>query len=226
MASDLLIKRLLKQAGVSVLAGLLLSTAVLAEDNAADAGGVSVDAGGPDVSIDPAPDVSIDPVDPGLDTGGDDSVDWSGDDDGSTDGTDDGSGDDGTDDGTVDWSGEDDATDGTDDGTVDWSGEDDATDGTDDGTVDWSGEDDCMACNTIDFEVTLDGGPVRGTQPNERNLDDVGITSVPGEPVAMSGDFGAGPSGGHDVSHDFGSDAGRGAGRDGDLGAERLRIVK
>lgn len=171
MASDLLIKRLLKQAGVSVLAGLLLSTAVAAEDDAAGAGDVSVDVGAPDVSIDPVPDASIDPVDPDMGDGGD-GVDWSG-------GEDDGSGDG-------------DATDGTDDGSDDG----DATDGTDDGTVDWTGDIDCMACNTIDFEVTLDGGPVRGTQPNERNLDDVGITSVPGEPVAMNGEVGGVPSGG------------------------------
>jgi hypothetical protein len=70
VASDLLVKRLLRQAGASVLAGLLVSSAVLAEDTASDAG-VSVGMGSPDVSIDPVPDVSIDPVDPGLDDGGD-----------------------------------------------------------------------------------------------------------------------------------------------------------
>lgn len=225
MASDLLVKRLLKQAGVSVLAGLLLSTAAIAEDNAADAGGISIDAGSIDAG---GPDVSIDPVDPDMGGDGDDGVDWSGGDDGDTGSDDDGSGDDANDDGTNDGS---DGQDGTDDGTVDWSGDDDATDGTDDGaddgTVDGSGDDDCMACNTIDVEVTLDQGPVRGTQPNERTLDDVmSTTSVPGEPVAMNGDMGGVPSQGHDISRDFGSDAGLGGGRDGDLGAQRLRIVK
>lgn len=201
MASDLLVKRLLKQAGVSVLAGLLLSSAATAEDNAADAGGISIDAGSIDAG---RPDVSIDPVDPDMGGDGDDGVDWSGGDDGDTGSDDDGSGDDANDD-------------GTDDGS-------DGQDGTDDGTVDGSGDDDCMACNTVDVEVTLDQGPVRGTQPNERTLDDVmSTTSVPGEPVAMNGGV---PSQGHDISRDFGSDAGLGGGRDGDLGAQRLRIVK
>jgi hypothetical protein len=73
---DLLLKRRLMQAGVSVLAGLLMSSAVLAQDVTADAGdtsdasiGIDVgdlgdgDQGGGD------PDVSIDPNDPGPDGG-------------------------------------------------------------------------------------------------------------------------------------------------------------
>jgi hypothetical protein len=81
---DLLLKRLLMQAGVSVLAGLLMSSAVLAQDVTADAGdtpdaSIGIDVGDPGEG-DPGegdqgdgdlgdgdPDVSIDPNDPGLD---------------------------------------------------------------------------------------------------------------------------------------------------------------
>jgi hypothetical protein len=85
---DLLLKRLLMQAGVSVLAGLLMSTAVLAQDVTADAGdtlgaSIGIDVGDPGDG-DPGdgdqgdgdlgdgdlggggPDVCIDPNDPGL----------------------------------------------------------------------------------------------------------------------------------------------------------------
>lgn len=81
MVNDLLIKRLLTQAGVSVLAGLLMSSAVLAEDMTADAGDTSEasigldggdqgdgDLGDGDLTGTP-PDMSIDPVDPGDDGG-------------------------------------------------------------------------------------------------------------------------------------------------------------
>ena len=86
MEKDLLLKRLLTQAGVSVLAGLLMSSAVLAQDVTADAGdtpdaSIGIDVGDPGEG-DPGegdqgdgdlgvgdPDVSIDPNDPGLDGG-------------------------------------------------------------------------------------------------------------------------------------------------------------
>jgi hypothetical protein len=76
---DLLLKRRLMQAGVSVLAGLLMSSAVLAQDVTADAGdttdaSIGIDVGDPgdgdqgDGDLgDGDPDVSIDPNDPGLD---------------------------------------------------------------------------------------------------------------------------------------------------------------
>lgn len=91
MEKDLLLKRLLTQAGVSVLAGLLMSSAVLAEDVTADAGdtpdaSISIDMGdqgegdqgdgdqgGDDLGAGDLgggdPDVSVDPNDPGLDGG-------------------------------------------------------------------------------------------------------------------------------------------------------------
>ena len=83
MEKDLLLKRLLMQAGVSVLAGLLMSSAVLAQDVTADAGdttdaSIGIDVGDPgdgdpgegdqgdgDLGVGD-PDVSIDPNDPGL----------------------------------------------------------------------------------------------------------------------------------------------------------------
>ena len=86
MEKDLLLKRRLMQAGVSVLAGLLMSSAVLAQDVTADAGDTSdasigIDVGDPgdgdqgdgdqgdgDLGVGD-PDVSIDPNDPGLDGG-------------------------------------------------------------------------------------------------------------------------------------------------------------
>ena len=86
MEKDLLLKRLLTQAGVSVLAGLLMSSAVLAQDVTADAGdtpdaSIGIDVGDPgdgdqgdgdqgdgDLGVGD-PDVSIDPNDPGLDGG-------------------------------------------------------------------------------------------------------------------------------------------------------------
>lgn len=86
MEKDLLLKRLLTQAGVSVLAGLLMSSAVLAQDVTADAGdtpdaSIGIDVGDPGEG-DPGegdqgdgdlgggdPDVSMDPNDPGLDGG-------------------------------------------------------------------------------------------------------------------------------------------------------------
>lgn len=84
MEKDVLLKRLLMRAGVSVLAGLLMSSAVLAQDVTTDAGDTSdasigIDVGDPgegdqgdgdlgDGDLgDGDPDVSIDPNDPGLD---------------------------------------------------------------------------------------------------------------------------------------------------------------
>ena len=68
-----MLKRLLTQAGVSVLAGLLMSSAVLAQDVTADAGdtpdaSIGIDVGDPgDGDMGGGdPDVSIDPNDPGL----------------------------------------------------------------------------------------------------------------------------------------------------------------
>lgn len=68
MASELLVKRLLIQVGVSVLAGLLLSSATLAEDTSDTAEGsdISIEVNDPDVVIDPivmgfpGPEISID----------------------------------------------------------------------------------------------------------------------------------------------------------------------
>lgn len=76
MEKDILLKRLLTQAGVSVLAGLLMSSAVLAEDVTADAGdtpdaSIGIDMGdqGDGDQGGGGPDVSVDPNDPGLDGG-------------------------------------------------------------------------------------------------------------------------------------------------------------
>ncbi len=86
MEKDLLLKRRLMQAGVSVLAGLLMSSAVLAQDVTADAGdtpdaSIGIDVGDPgdgdqgDGDLGDGdlgggdPDVSIDPNDPGPDGG-------------------------------------------------------------------------------------------------------------------------------------------------------------
>jgi len=70
VTSDLLVKRLMMQASVSVLAGLLMSSAVMAEDMSRPVGGpdISIEVDAPDTSIDllamesEGPDVSIDPV--------------------------------------------------------------------------------------------------------------------------------------------------------------------
>lgn len=87
MEKDLLLKRMLTRAGVSVLAGLLMSSAVLAQDVTADAGdtpdaSIGIDVGDPGEGDQGAgdlggdgdlgggdPDASIDPNDPGLDGG-------------------------------------------------------------------------------------------------------------------------------------------------------------
>ncbi|MEY3959840.1 MAG: hypothetical protein RIR14_494, partial [Pseudomonadota bacterium] len=72
MASELLVKRLMMQAGVSVLAGLLMSSAVMAEDTTDPAGDVSVSSIGTDGEDDNsgevdggAPDAPNDPSDLG-----------------------------------------------------------------------------------------------------------------------------------------------------------------
>ncbi len=73
MASDLLVKRLMLQASVSVLTGFLLSSAVMAEDNteAAEGSDISIEGNAPDVAVDPLemgfeePDVSLDPMEMG-----------------------------------------------------------------------------------------------------------------------------------------------------------------
>lgn len=199
MASELLVKRLLKQAGVSVLAGLLLSSAVMAEGNA-DAAGANDDG---EVSVgieDGGPDVSIDPVDPG---------DWAGEDgelgdpaDGFEDGVEDGGG---------EWT-------GGEDGAVDDGAVDDGATGGDDGAVDdgWTGGDDpisgCIECSGVpDIAIdpremdgtfndegtgevdggegtgevnTMADGPIRGTEPNHRG--NVSLVNERGEKAARN----------------------------------------
>lgn len=127
MTSDLLVKGLLRQAGISVLAGLLLSSAALAEDSADAAGetgevSIGIDDGAPGIAVDPP----IDGTDPGAidgDTGGED-----------TGSTDDGAVDDGTDA-------------GEDGGFV---GEDGVDLGGEDGVV--SIDDTCANCNSMPEE--------------------------------------------------------------------------
>lgn len=78
MTSDLLVKGLLRQAGISVFAGLLLSSAALAAGMGEPVGepdmvSVSIDDGGPDVAVDPG----VDGTDPGAsdgETGGEDTA--------------------------------------------------------------------------------------------------------------------------------------------------------
>lgn len=161
MASELLVRRLFRQAGVSVLAGLLLSSAVLAEDNTDPAGGGDVSVS---IGIDGGPDVSIDPVDPG---------DWGGEDGGDPG---DASGDDGTGDA---WSGDDSAEDGAADGSdaVEESGDDATMDPVeDDGMItldprEWDGtfNDEGVP---VAMEATSTGAPGLGLEPaaNARDL--------------------------------------------------------
>ncbi len=162
MASELLVKRLMMQASVSVLAGLLMSSAVMAGDMSepvSEPGVVSVDDSG---MVDGDPDVSIDPVDPG---------DWSGEDDGMI---------------SLDpreWDG---TFNGEDDGSVDDGG---YVGVDEDGKIGITVDDSCADCSgtpdvEIDpsemgeqvdggIEVTMaDGGVPRGGAPNERG--DVG----------------------------------------------------
>lgn len=155
MASELLVKRLMKQASVSVLAGLLMSSAVLAEDNADDAGidgevSISVDDSG---MVDGGPDVSIDPVDPGE---------WSGEEDGVSPGE----------------PGEGDGTDGgeVDGGVIDGGEVDGGEVAIDPECADCSGIPDVtidpmeMGEPTDDgVTVTMADGTPRGGQPNERD---------------------------------------------------------
>lgn len=210
MTSDLLVKGLLRQAGISVLAGLLLSSAALAEDNSGAAGetgevSIGIDDGGPEVAVDPAIDGedsgAIDGEEGDGDTGGDDT---GSEDDGSGDGTDAG----GEDDGAGDDSGI-----GEDDGGV--PGEDGVDLGGEDGLV--SIDDTCANCNTM----------ADGSGETVDVVAEFGVTAVQRDVVTGGGVDGStgGPAGGRDVSRDAG-DAGRGAGRDGDLGAHRLLIVK
>lgn len=174
MASELLVKRLMMQASVSVLAGLLMSSAVLAEDTAGDAGdngevSISIDDSGmvDGGMVDGGPDVSIDPVDPG---------DWSGEHDGSA-----------VDDGPVD--------DGpVDDGAVDDGAVDDGEGVVDPECADCSGVPDVavdpmeMGQPTDDgVTVTMaDGGP-RGGAPNER-----GDTEAGGQDISRDDSHGGG----------------------------------
>lgn len=212
MASELLVKRLLTQASVSVLAGLLMSSAVLAEDisGPGDESGISVDAG-----EDGGPSISIDPVDPGI-------------------GIDDGGfvpGDEGPDAGSDDPSRENNPVGeegsnyrgGDDDGIsvdVDWSGNDDGV--TDDGATDegaTDGESDDYGSDdegTIDGEVAID--PVCG---DCEAVFDVTVMNM-GAPETR--DTSVGGAGGKDFGRS--NDQGHGAGRDGDLGGQIRRLVK
>lgn len=225
MASDLLKKRLLRQAGVSVLAGLLMSSAVLAEDSAADPAGGDVSVGigyeGPDLAIDPVdpgyeigivddgseePEVSIDPVDPDFDDG------------------------DVVDEGYVDYDIENpdvysetgDETDIADDSDT---GEFDGVEG-DLGEIAESG----VPCDDCDVEVTTEIDPIRGTEENERTLDgEFGPTAMPSEPVAVydtQSDPGVSMSTGAVIGGERVQPPGRGGGRDGDYLFARKKIVK
>lgn len=200
MAHELLVKRLMKQASVSVLAGLLLSSAAVAGGSAgqvSEPGTVSVDVG------ETGPEVSVDPVDPG-DFGNDDG-DYAGNDD-------DGSYGDGSDGDVSDG----DPSDGDDGGVSD------GDDGTDSGDGDMSDCADCSGIPDIDIgPVAFDGlavedgmvsvtgapsaGPVRGGAPEQR---------------------GNGAEAGGIGGRDFGNDAGRGAGRERDLGIRQRELVK
>ena len=200
MAHELLVKRLMKQASVSVLAGLLLSSAAVAGGSAgqvSEPGTVSVGVG------ETGPEVSVDPVDPG-DFGNDDGDYAGNDDDGSY-----GDGSDG------------DASDG-DPSDGDDGGVSDGDDGTDSGDGDMSDCADCSGIPDIDIgPVAFDGlavedgmvsvtgapsaGPVRGGAPEQR---------------------GNGAEAGGIGGQDFGNDAGRGAGRERDLGIRQRELVK
>lgn len=192
VASELLVKRLLKQASVSVLAGLLMSSAVLAEDNTdgagmGDDGGVSVgiDGGGLDAGVDPADGNGVggeDGSDGGADGGTDDGSDGGADD--GSDGDTDGGPDDGTD-GGPDISIDDGATIGTEgpddggivDGGIDEGGVEEGVEpGTNPECADCSGIPEVSidpmemggVVNDIDGVTALADGVPRGTQPNER----------------------------------------------------------
>ncbi len=167
MASELLVKRLLTRASVSVLAGLLMSSAVLAEDISGPAEGAGISADGDAGS----PEVSIDPVDPGA-GGGDGEI---GSEEPSRENNPDGE------EGANYRGGEDE---GADDGSVDFGApEDGETDGSvaDDGT-----DPACAACSGIP-EITLD--PVEGPDVMHTMTDQV-------EPRGDAGggkDFGRAP---------------------------------
>lgn len=197
MAHELLVKRLMKQASVSVLAGLLLSSAAVAGGSAgqvSEPGTVSVGVG------ETGPEVSVDPGDFGNDDG-----DYAGNDD-------DGSYGDGSDGDASDG----DPSDGDDGGVSD------GDDGTDSGDGDMSDCADCSGIPDIDIgPVAFDGlavedgmvsvtgapsaGPVRGGAPEQR---------------------GNGAEAGGIGGRDFGNDTGRGAGRERDLGIRQRELVK
>lgn len=168
MASELLVKRLLTRASVSVLAGLLMSSAVLAEDISGPAEGAGISTDGDAGS----PEVSIDPVDPGA-WGGDGEI---GSEEPSRENNPDGEeganyrG--GEDDGSVDFGAPEDGT--VDDGETDGAVADDGTDPA------------CAACSGIP-EITLD--PVEGPDVMHTMTDQV-------EPRGDAGggkDFGRAP---------------------------------
>lgn len=207
MASGLLVKRLLTQAGVSVLAGLLMSSAALAEDISGPADEAGVSAGETDGSAG-EPEVSIDPVDPG-DWGGDGEI---GSEDPSRENNPDGEegsnyrgdGEEGSDvDPGID--------DGSDEGTVDFDAPDEGTveDGEIDGPeVDVVTDPVCAACS---------GLPDPATDPAE--TPDVFHTMTDQVETRDLAGSGAGK--------DFGRDAAEiGAEHEGGLGSYYRRVVK
>ena len=200
MAHELLVKRLMKQASVSVLAGLLLSSAAVAGGSAgqvSEPGTVSVGVG------ETGPEVSVDPVDPG-DFGNDDGDYAGNDDDGSY-----GDGSDG------------DASDG-DPSDGDDGGVSDGDDGTDSGDGDMSDCADCSGIPDIDIgPVAFDGLAVEDGM--------VSVTGAPSAGPVRRGapeQRGNGAEAGGIGGRDFGNDAGRGAGRERDLGIRQRELVK
>ena len=210
MTHELLVKRLMKQASVSVLAGLLLSSAAVAGGSA---GQVS-EPGTVSVGVDETgPEVSVDPVDPG-DFGNDDG-DYAGNDD-------EGSYGDGSDGDVSDGDPSDgDSSDG-DPSDGDDGGVSDGDDGTDSGDGDMADCADCSGIPDIDIgPVAFDGLAVED-----------GMVSVTGAPSAGPVRGGApeqrgnGAEAGGIGGRDFGNDAGRGAGRERDLGIRQRELVK
>lgn len=227
MANDFPVKRLLRQAGVSVLAGLLLSTAGVAEGIAIGAGEYSVDGG---------PAISDDPVGSGSGSDGEDagSDDGSGADGGDTGGdgagSDDGSGEDGGDmvddgAGSDDGSGED----GDDDaGSDDGSGEDNGvTVVEEDGAVYWPGEG-CCKTGGLEPDELGDGGRVVTTEFEGEPIPSMFGPSMFGPSTSDLSTSGPRMVAADDkaVSHDVSNDAGRGSDRDGGRSVRRLLIVK
>lgn len=197
MEKDLLLKRLLTQASVSVLAGLLMSSAAMAEDMGEPVGELeSISIGAYEGVFDFEGEPVGEPASISIGI---------------------------TDDGSVDDDGAFDLdlnppAEGTEPGGEDASGgEDSGQPGevavdpdTEDGDV--SGEGMCDGCSSKPYD--LSDNDVMGTEFDvtalQRGEDTGGVD---------------GPAGGRDISRGATSDKGRGAGRDGDLGFYRRPIV-